>query len=294
MRLICTLFLYILCSSALLAQTVLKYDLKEGDVFTVKQNAEQVIVQDVDGATHELTNTLNGILEFKVLKEKEESYQVALTFKDLNLKVTSSIQGELMNVKAKEVSEGDMQSQIFNSLLDTPVELTLSKTGDILEVIGGDSLVAKMANASGIEDEFSKNLMKKSLEKEFGSEALSKNYKQMTFIYTAEEVTIGDTWQNEYTGKLNAKNTWSLIEITDTEAIIRGKAEVSMNVTEAATTMALTGTQETEIKTDRASGFISVMTVKGESKGISKMTQMSDQDIPTTIKSTITYQLIKE
>ena len=187
-----------------------------------------------------------------------------------------------------------MQSQIFNSLLDTPVELTLSKTGDILEVIGGDSLVAKMANASGIEDEFSKNLMKKSLEKEFGSEALSKNYKQMTFIYTAEEVTIGDTWQNEYTGKLNAKNTWSLIEITDTEALIRGKAEVSMNVTEAATTMALTGTQETEIKTDRASGFISVMTVKGESKGISKMTQMSDQDIPTTIKSTITYQLIKE
>jgi len=294
MRLICTLFLYILCSSALLAQTVLKYDLKEGDVFTVKQNAEQLIVQDVDGATHELTNTLNGILEFKVLKEKEESYQVALTFKDLNLKVTSSIQGELMNVKAKEVSEGDMQSQIFNSLLDTPVELTLSKTGDILEVIGGDSLVAKMANASGIEDEFSKNLMKKSLEKEFGSEALSKNYKQMTFIYTAEEVTIGDTWQNEYTGKLNAKNTWSLIEITDTEALIRGKAEVSMNVTEAATTMALTGTQETEIKTDRASGFISVMTVKGESKGISKMTQMSDQDIPTTIKSTITYQLIKE
>ncbi len=294
MRLIYTLILFLLSSSILLAQTVLEYDLKEGDVFTVQQNAEQVIVQDVDGATHELTNSLNGVLEFRVLEEKEDSYQIALTFKDLNLKMISSIQGELMNVKAKEVSEDAMQSQIFNSLLNTPVELTLSKTGDILKVVGGDSLVAKMANASGIEDGFSKNLMKKSLEKEFGSEALSNNYKQMTFIYTTERVNIGDTWQNEYTGKLNARNTWSLIEITDTEALIRGKAEITMSVTEAVTTMALTGTQDTEIKTDRASGFISMMTVKGESKGISKMPQMSDQDIPTTIKSTITYQLIKE
>ena len=43
--------------------------------------------------------------------------------------------------------------------------MTLAKNGDIIEVQGGDSLVNKMANASGLEDEFSLNMMKKVLGK---------------------------------------------------------------------------------------------------------------------------------
>ena len=132
----------------------------------VKQNAEQIITQELDGAAHILTNTLDGILEFKVVGENDDSYGIDLKFKDLNLLMTSSIQGELMNVHAKDVSEDDIQSKIFNSLLEQPVEIVLAKTGDILEVIGGDSLVSRMANSSEIEDDFSKNMMKKSLEKE--------------------------------------------------------------------------------------------------------------------------------
>ena len=273
-------------------QTDLQYHLNKDDVFTVKQEAKQVIVQQLDGATHELTNDINGILEFKVLGKIKDNYEIALTFKDLNLFMNSSIQGELMNVKASEVIEGDMQSLIFNSLLNNPVKIIFSKTGDILEVSGGDSLVVKMAKASGVEDEFSLNMMKRSLEKEFGSEALSNNYKQMTFIYPSRAVKVGDTWNNEYTGKLNAKNSWKLEALNDREAKISGMAEVVMNVVEAATTMNLTGNQESMISTRLKSGFIEKMTVEGVFKGVSVMTQMGDQEIPTTITSTITYELI--
>jgi len=216
-----TPLLIVFCSLSLFAQSTLEYKLKAGDVFIVKQNAHQSIVQEMDGATHELTNDLNGVLEFKVSEEVDDSYKIDLAFKDLNLLMNSSIQGELMNVKAKEVSEDDIQSQIFNSLLDTPVQLILSKTGDILEVNGGDSLVSKMANASGLEDDFSKNMMKKSLEKSFGSEALSNSYKQLTYIYSDSLVNIGDSWQNEYIGKLNAKNTWTLNAVNDTRTVGR-------------------------------------------------------------------------
>lgn len=292
MRRLIPYFFIVLAPVVLRAQTDLQYQLKKDDVFTVKQEAKQVIVQELDGATHELTNNINGVLEFKVLGEIENNYEIALTFKDLNLLMTSSIQGELMNVKASEVIEGDMQSQIFNSLLNNPVQVTFSKTGDILDVKGGDSLVVKMAKASGVEDEFSLNMMKKGLEKEFGSEALSNNYKQMTFIYPVNAVKVGDTWSNEYTGKLNAKNSWKLDALTDASANISGKAEVVMSVEEEATTMNLTGTQESVITTHRASGFIEKMTVEGEYKGISLMAQIGNQEIPTTIKSTTTYELI--
>ncbi len=288
------LFLFVFCNLSLFAQTTLAYKLQVGDAFVVQQNAHQTIVQEMDGATHELTNEMNGLLEFKVVEERDSTYEIALAFKDLNLLMNSSIQGELMNVKAKEVTEGDMQSQIFNSLLDTPVQIILSKTGDILEVNGGDSLVIKMADASGVEDDFSLNMMKKGLEKEFGSEALSNSYKQLTYIYSDSLVKVGDTWHNEYFGKLNAKNTWTLEAINDTTATINGVAEVVMKADESGTVMNLSGTQTTEIQTDIESGFIVKMIVEGQSKGASTMVQLGDQKIPTSITSKITYELIKD
>lgn len=288
------LFVLIISNAIGSAQTTLEYKLEKDAVFTIKQNAEQIITQELDGATHELTNNIDGILEFKVLGARDSTYDIALTFKDLNLKMISSIQGELMNVRAKEVNEDDMQSQIFNSLLERPVQMVLAKTGDILEVNGGDSLVMKMAEASGLEDEFSLNMMKKSLQKEFGSEALSNSYKQMTYIYPSRPVKIGDRWKNAYSGKLQANNSWMLKELSAKNATIDGTAEVIMDVTELATTMKLNGTQQTQILADLASGFIKKMTVEGLAKGTSTMTQMGDQEIPTAIKSTITYELMDE
>lgn len=293
MKLLVPLLFFVLTTSVLNAQTSLEYNLKIGDVFTFRQNADQVITQDLDGASHEITNSINGILNFEVVGKQEDNYEIELMFKDLNLKMTSSIQGELMNVKASEVNEDDVQSKIFNTLLNSPVILTLSKTGDILSVEGGDSLVTRMTHASGLEDEFSLNLMKKSLEKEFGSKALSESYEQMTFIYPTNEVNIGDTWKNEYTGKLDVKNTWTLTELSESNATIKGTGEVEIEVTEPNTTMKLTGSQATEVSTDIVSGLILKMKVEGISTGASTLVQLGEQEIPTTIKSTITYELIQ-
>lgn len=280
-------------TTLVVGQTVLKYDLKEGDSFVVKQKAEQKITQELNGEAHILTNLLEGLLEFKVLGSENENYIVSLAFKDLNMNMTSSLQGELMKVRAKEVVEDDIQSKIFNSLLDNPVELTLDSTGNILKVVGGDSLISKMANASGLEDEFTKNMMKESLKKEFGSEALSNSYKQMTFIYGGEEVNIGDTWANSYVGKLNAQNTWTLKSISDVEANIEGIAEVIIATSEQSISMDLNGEQTTTIVASRKNGFIKTMQVEGEFKGMSVMPQMGSAEIPTTIESTTTYELIQ-
>lgn len=292
MRYAFALLAFIFFHSNTYGQSELGYRLNAGDVFTVKQEARQIITQNLDGAVHELTNTVDGILQFKVLGEKEENYSVELTFKDLNLSVRSSIQGELMNVKAKEVVPENAQSLVFHSLLNNPVQMTLSKTGDILDVQGGDYLVQKMVNASGLTDEFSLNMMKKSLEKEFGSEALSNSYKQLTFFYPSEKISIGDSWNNEYSGQLSAKNHWILKGFTDSKISIVGRADVHMDVSEPATTMKLKGTQETEITADATSGFIRKMKVESISHGASTLAQMGNQEIPTAIKSTTTYELI--
>ena len=275
------------------AQTNLRYNLKEGDVFKIRQEASQVIFQEMDGAVHEITNNIDGVLEFKVVQERDTAFVIDLFFRDLNLKMTSSIQGELMNVNAREVREDDIQSKIFNSLLNEPVHIILSKTGDILEVTGGDSLVAKMSGASGISDAFSLNMMKKSLEKEFGSEALSNSYEQMTYIYPSVPVRVGDRWKNQYLGKLSADNSWLLEAVSDTSATIRGEAKITMDIAEPVSTMKMTGSQTTWIKTDLPTGFIISMKVEGSSEGVTIMAQLGNAEIPTRIQSTTTYELIQ-
>ncbi|HUH47655.1 MAG TPA: DUF6263 family protein [Arenibacter sp.] len=275
-------------------QTALEYHLKKGDTFKVQQSAEQIITQELEGTSHVITNRINGVLEFEVLAEVGEGYEITLTFKDLNLIMTSSIEGELMNVRAKEVIEGDVQSKIFNTILNNPVKMILAKTGDILRVSGGDSLVNKMTDASGIVDEFSINLMKKSLSNEFGSEALSNSYKQMTFIYPDKKVHVNDQWENTYTGKLKTSNIWTLKGITDHQTTIEGKATVIIDIKDPNTTMKLKGTQNTSILADSNSGFIIKMMVEGISTGVSTLTQLGDQELPTTIKSKITYELINK
>jgi hypothetical protein len=286
--------IFFLCFGLLgFGQTTLSYHLEKDDVFTIFQKAHQVITQTIEGAEHQVTNDIEGVLEFKVLGQKEGHYEIALTFKDLNMKMTSNLQGEMMNVRAKEAEVGDMQSQVFNSLLNSPVQITLAKTGDILAVKGGDSLVAKMAKASGLTDEYSLNLMKKSLSDEFGSEAMANSYEQMTFIYPDKSIKIGDFWENNYNGKLTAKNRWVLNALDERQAEISGTAQVDMDVTEPGTTMKLEGSQVTEITADLKSGFIEMMKVEGRLDGTGTMVQLGEQKIPTAIITSITYQLIK-
>lgn len=288
------LLVFMLLSIQGRGQSKLEYHLKIGDVFVIKQNAEQVITQTIDTTHQIITNKIDGILEFKVIGESEDYYTLELLFEDLNLHMSSSIQGELLNVKAKEVIQGDMQSQVFNALLNNPVKLTLSRTGDIIEVKGGTNLVSKMAQASGLKDEFSLNLMKESLQKEFGSEALSNSYEQMTYIYPASKIKVGDVWDNEYNGKLKAENSWQLDGLNTKTATISGNAKVEMNIEEAMTSMFLTGKQETLVTTDLPSGFIKKMEVAGVYKGVSTVAQMGEKEIPTSIKLNITYELINK
>ena len=277
----------------ILAQETLRYNLNKGDVFLVKQVARQAIVQEIEGASHEIVNDIRGVMQFKVVDKNADSYAIDITFEDLIMTMTSSIQGVLMDVHAKEVDPDNIQSRIFNSLLNVPIHVVLAHNGDILEVQGGDSLVVKMTEASGLQDDFSLNMMRASLKKEFGSEALSNSYKQMTYIYPDKSIKVGDTWENTYTGKLTAQNVWKLDSVTTQNAIISGVATILMEIKEPATTMILDGTQDTSITTDLQSGFILKMKVEGISKGYSTIAQLGDQKIPTTISSTVTYELIQ-
>ncbi len=260
----------------------------------MEQQSEQQIVQSLEGTSHELTNRISGILQFRVLQERDSSFILEFMFKDLVFQIESSLQGLLLDIHAAEPDPADAQSQIFNALLDVPVEMELSKEGRILEVTGGDSLVARVVAQAGLEDGFNKTVMQRTLEQEYGSRALAQSYEQMTFFYPGTPVSVGDQWENSYEGKISARNTWQLDSLNLERAVIRGTASLRMKTADPSSSMDLEGTQKMTVTTDRRSGFLKEMQVENQASGISMSAQTGDLEIPTTITSIISYRLIEQ
>ena len=293
LRSIQSLLFLAICHLAV-GQSSLHYTLNKGDKFVIQQVAKQNITQLIEGVSHELENNISGLIEFKVTAVKEDNYELDMSFLELKMQMSSNMQGELMNINASQVNEGDVQSKIFNSLLHVPVQIILAKNGNILAVNGGDSLIVKMTEASGLTDQLSKNSLRASLEGEFGSKALSESFEQMTYIYPDFDNPAIKNWKNEYSGKLAAKNSWTLEKTSDMENHIKGEADITMNIDDSGTSMSLKGKQETTITADPESGFILDMLVEGYSEGTAMTSLTGDVEIPTTVRSTTTYKLIQE
>ena len=287
--------LILLCfPGVLLAQNTLGYELRKGDVFTVEQKAEQHISQSLDDTSHDLTNRISGIIQFRVLEEKDSTYLLEFMFNDLIFKIESSLQGVLLDVHAGEPRAGDAQAAIFNGLLNIPVQMELSRKGKILEVVGGEQMISKVLEQSGLPEGFSRSVMKKSLEQQYGSAALAESYEQMTYFYPGKPVSKNDQWSNRFEGKLEAENTWKLDSLTTERTYMSGKANIVMKTDEPSNSMRLEGEQQTNVIADRKSGFIREMSVRSEAAGISTSAQMGAVEIPTTINSIVTYRLIAQ
>ena len=275
------------------AQTKLEYKLEKGQTFKVQQEATQVITQELQGTSHELTNVITGEFKMTVADIKNGNYIIDMSYTDLQMKMTSNLQGEMMNVKAKEVNTAEPQSVMFNAMLNIPVQITLAKTGKIVVVEGGSKLINKMLSAAGITDEATLNMVKPTLEKEYGSEGLAASFEQMTFVYPTKAVSVNDSWENEYSGKLQTKNKWTLIAQDKENVELSCDASAIMKIEDVSANMDLTGTQNTRVMMDAKTGFVKFMEVKSNSEGNSTMPMLGDTKIPTKIKSTITYKTVE-
>ena len=287
------LFVILMSPFLMVGQQKIGYNLKVNDSFKILQKAEQLITQELEGSKHEITNDLEAIFTFTVMGKTSDGFSIILVFKDFGIKSTSNLQGTLVNVKASEPVEGDMMSQMFKGLIDYELNLTLLENGKIESVEGGGAMIDNMIQSAGVEDDFTKNLMRKSLEKEFSSGGLAKSFEQMTFFYPDVAVDKGSTWENTFSGKLKAENTWQLDEITSEAMTITGKGTITVDTNESGTTMALAGNHDYTIVTNTENGFINTIETTSFASGHSKMAQLGDVEIPTSIKSTVTYELIQ-
>ncbi|WP_271393220.1 DUF6263 family protein [Aequorivita sinensis] len=273
------------------AQEIIQYNFKKGDVFMIEQNAIQNITQNIDDNEHLMTNTLYGIFKMEVVNVLDSKFVLDVNFETFKLKIDSNLYGVLTDINTNiPANEDDVEAKIFEGLVGPKLQMILLPTGEIESITGTENLVEGMINNVEDIDDFTKAMMRKSVEKEFNNHDMVESMQQFTFIYPEKSVKTNETWENTYTGDFTANNTWKLMNYSKTNINLESDAIIKLNTTEDSVIMELSGNQKTKAITNTATGFIETMTVTQQLEGVSIALEMNNIKIPTTLTSTITYK----
>lgn len=272
------------------AQNKLEYRLTVGETFTVNQEAKQLITQDINGVDQIIQNDLKSVMYFEVVGATPENYTLSMSFKRLKMLMTSPSLGELSNADTDSTDSTDVTNMLFKGILNVPVTIVMEKTGKIKSVTGGDKLIANMFASASIDQPEIIEASKGQMEKQFGSDALSNSFEQMTYFYPSEQVAVGDEWTNSYTGNMSSKNNWTLENRSSDSTKISGTSSTTMSNIDANIIMTLSGTQTTTVIINPSNGLFKEITTTGENSG-ETMIQAQNMTIPTHITSTITYKI---
>ncbi len=288
------LFLNILGLQTITAQEKLQYNLKKDDVFRIEQNAVQNIVQKMDSIEHQMTNTIGGIFLMKVVNIIDGKYVFEVNFEKFKFKTESDIYGILSDVDTDvpPADEEDIMAKVFQGLIGPKFQMVMLKTGQIESLTGTENLIENMIKQVEMGDEATNLLIKETFEKEFNNQDMLESLQQFTFIYPEVKVKVNQTWTNNYTGPVNAENTWKLVSYSKDAIVLSANSTVVMETKDDSVIMKLTGNQQTEATSSTSSGFIKTMEVNQETEGATIVPEIDNNEIPTSLTSKITYKLL--
>lgn len=279
-------------SLQLSAQKVLHYNMAVGAAFTVEQEAQQHITQDLQGTEQIIENSLTSQMHFKVVAIDDATITLEMTFKTMKMLMSSPSLGVIMEADTANKDESDMMSNMFKGTLNIPVTIIMERSGKISSISGGEKLIESMFKAANITEIAQMEASRAQFEKQFGSSALSQSFEQMTYYLPAKKVAVNDTWSTVFSGNLEAKNTWTLAEYSTETSKITGTATTVMSTIDENVVMVLNGTQTSTITLDSKTGLFQNIIVKSENSGNAQIAA-ANTSIPTTIKSTITYKIVQ-
>ncbi|EZH74014.1 hypothetical protein ATO12_14145 [Aquimarina atlantica] len=276
------------------SQTTLQYNLNVGDSFAIRQDSEQIITQDISGGQQIITNDITAEMSFIVTKVENSLFYIEMKYQTLKMKTSSPSLGVLMDMDTSIIPDStDVQGRIFQGLINSPITMVMQKNGKINALEGTEVLIDNMIKNAGITDPNTITQVRASLDQQWGDNQLLGNFEQMTFIYGDNNATVGDNWENEYTGKMKSKNKWNIASIIDENTTIEGASEIEMENTNAGATIIVSGSQKAMITVNNKTGLMLEGSTEGICEGNTLISTMPDTKIPTSIKFKNNYKTIK-
>jgi len=283
-------------------KTELSLHLQKGKAYTQITDSHVTIDQQVQGQQMKIVMEIKGSMTFKVTAVTAAGYDMDVQYDSLGLSMQMP-QGS-MEFSSEKNDASDVFSSVLKAMKNRPFQVAMTKQGKITEVKNLDKLFDSMFADSPQLPEQQKAQMKAQLVRSYGEDAFKGNVEMTLAIYPDKPVAPGDTWVME-----NKQQSGMPIEITTTytykanegsDYLITGDSKIKTSdpdefVENNGMQMKynMDGTMTSEIKVDKATGWIKEARLKQEMQGttiIKANAQMpNDMQIPMTMHNDMTF-----
>lgn len=256
----CTLF----ATASVWAQKVdMKYDLQVGNEYTMTQNINMLISQDVMGMSTDMTNDMKYVMSYKVKSFDGSVYDIEVAYKSLATESYSPYGSS----KVDSESEGDdVMSRMFRNLKDSSFGLKMDIKGEVTEVYGLDAMIEKLSSDPSFSAQ-EKALVREQFKASFGEESFRQSMSMSTAL-PKNPVAVGDKWDtttrvmnNGIEMIINTKYEYA--GISDGMWVIKGTSTIATPAGAKMSTQGMDmdlnfkGTMTSEMKYNTKTGWIS-------------------------------------
>ncbi len=268
----------------------LKFRLPQDEVVRYTTDMKQTINQTVMGSAMTVQQDVVFGMIYKVLSVQGDNRTVEVSYDRIAMETDAM--GQHIKYDSRDSVGSNPQLAILNGMIGKPFQMTVSATGQVLQVSGFDAVLNGM---TGNPNDPGAAAARQQFEQMFSDEAVKQMLAQSTYIYPEKTVKPGDTWTKTHTSNMGPiameiNNTYKLESANDKTA------KVSLNATivgKTATgngaiqgmTVDMKGKQSGTLTLEIATGILQKMDLTQDIDGNMEMQGMK---VPMKIKSVST------
>lgn len=246
-------------------------NLAKGSSYNLNSNATSEIVQSVNGQENKVNLSVSFGMTFKVVAITDAAYNLEASYQSLDMSL--HIASQTLEFDSKKNDPLDTPSSIIASLMNKPFNIILSKSGRVKSVENIEKMIAAAFNSFPGIDSAKKARIKSQFLQSFGANSFTSSLEMGTAIFPGKPVSKNDTWTintgTEVPYKAGIQTTYELIDATGDVYQIHGdgvlvsdKDAKALEVNGLPMKYELNGTTLTDIKINKATGWITEIKVR--------------------------------
>ncbi len=180
------------------AQTALRYNLKVGETYSLKQHTTQAIEQNVQGMSQNISTTIGGDIAIKITGKSDNVYSSEVMFESMLFKVEMPMMNMSYDSKDETADPNNPLNKTFNLIVGHKFEMQFDDRGSIKQVRGFEAVVEKLAAAFGDNPQHAE-MMKQQLAGQFSDESMKNMMSNMLIVFPEEKIKVGSNWSTSTT-----------------------------------------------------------------------------------------------
>jgi hypothetical protein len=264
--------LLILCSSSVRAADTIDLKLRpvKGQSLKLQATVNQKVTNTVNGGAEQTMTQVIGLgYTFATLDVAPDgTATVKVTYDTVSFKQQSQL--STVEYDSANPPAGPIPPLVrgFAALAGQTFTMKVTPTGKITEVLGLDEMIDAILKKLDTPDAANRDVVEKSIRREFGPEALKENMESMLANYPDKPVAVGESWNKKLSitkgFRMEMDNTFTLKSVTADTVTLDAKGKLGSSPDATPIDMGprgklsynLNGEQNGTLQLDRATGWV--------------------------------------